>query len=674
MVPDSPPSSDLSAAYAGQRGVERIALPARVTACQLGVAPHEAEDGAPLAAGFAILATSSGHFIDPSSGRFVLSESDQGDLEELEAISSSTSSSGNDDASLLQSDSGRQSPSLLDSRSELGGLAAEDEFFRVEETSGSEGPFPAFRGAECRAAARRSLDFCDSPRAQDREDAERSRAIEGDGGAACSGEPAEGLRPRGSRPAGPRGEDGECAAHAPEEDFRSPVGGSGAGRSSVQKPGAGQEEVMGSASPGPAPSVPPSGVACEAVRVRAAGTPSRREEKRDFEADSQPPSAEAGRRPSPAFEPRTFAALPKSGRGGGAPRPHASGAAAAESGEVEADGDRPRSAGAQSQLAHVPRVAGSGGREEEGSEDEEEFESPQEDLDSHSAGDSSVARGGTPSSDSLAGRGGDASAAASLFEGGERPRALPSLERTRRAAGLPEGDFPRDAATSEPHATDASAAGCAEPRKHRGSAASRVMPPSSCYESDTECAELSAHAGGGECAAGHAAHAAARALQPSGAPDCAAAARKPRDRHEARNQRNVSGERETMTASEADEACPHGGCRRHEGDLQLCWEPQFDAAWSVETHLVGLRDFKVHICLSNVGGAARLRVSRFKVDAYQRFDAVISFLKKALKKDLLYVYVNNFIQPQPDEFVADLFKAFGVGGSLMVSYCYTPAY
>ncbi|PFH33375.1 putative autophagy-related 12 variant 1 [Besnoitia besnoiti] len=76
---------------------------------------------------------------------------------------------------------------------------------------------------------------------------------------------------------------------------------------------------------------------------------------------------------------------------------------------------------------------------------------------------------------------------------------------------------------------------------------------------------------------------------------------------------------------------------------------------------------EVRICLMNVGGAARLRVSRFKVDAYQRFDAVIGFLKKALKKDLLYVYVNNFIQPQPDEFVADLFEVSGSLAGLVVS-------
>ncbi|CBZ49983.1 hypothetical protein NCLIV_004600 [Neospora caninum Liverpool] len=123
------------------------------------------------------------------------------------------------------------------------------------------------------------------------------------------------------------------------------------------------------------------------------------------------------------------------------------------------------------------------------------------------------------------------------------------------------------------------------------------------------------------------------------------------------------------TASVSDRSVRDGD---EEGELE--WIPPVDPSWSVENHLFQLRDFKVHISLANVGGAARLRVSRFKVDGYQRFDTVISFLKKALKRDHLFVYINNFVQPQPDEFVADLFKAFGVGGNLLVSYCYTPAY
>eukprot|EP00922_Rhytidocystis_sp_ex-Travisia-forbesii_P008171 GHVS01012035.1.p1 GENE.GHVS01012035.1~~GHVS01012035.1.p1 ORF type:complete len:130 (-),score=10.42 GHVS01012035.1:186-575(-) len=89
-----------------------------------------------------------------------------------------------------------------------------------------------------------------------------------------------------------------------------------------------------------------------------------------------------------------------------------------------------------------------------------------------------------------------------------------------------------------------------------------------------------------------------------------------------------------------------------------------------------LRNFKVTVFISSVGSASKLARQKFSIDGNSRFEALIAFLRKALKRNEqpLFVYVNNAFQPQPDDYIADLYSVYNIGGYLKVSYSFHPAF
>ncbi|CAH1762837.1 15993_t:CDS:2 [Entrophospora sp. SA101] len=87
---------------------------------------------------------------------------------------------------------------------------------------------------------------------------------------------------------------------------------------------------------------------------------------------------------------------------------------------------------------------------------------------------------------------------------------------------------------------------------------------------------------------------------------------------------------------------------------------------------------KVVIRFRAIGNAPILKQLNYKINAANKFQAVIKFLRKELNyktSDPLFVYINSAFSPAPDEIVANLFKCFSTDGrQLIVNYCTTAAW
>eukprot|EP00920_Eleutheroschizon_duboscqi_P019071 GHVT01045212.1.p1 GENE.GHVT01045212.1~~GHVT01045212.1.p1 ORF type:complete len:115 (+),score=1.15 GHVT01045212.1:1835-2179(+) len=113
--------------------------------------------------------------------------------------------------------------------------------------------------------------------------------------------------------------------------------------------------------------------------------------------------------------------------------------------------------------------------------------------------------------------------------------------------------------------------------------------------------------------------------------------------------------------------------------MQPLWHfcPTYDPLSTLEVQLHRLWDFKVTLVLTATGGAPNLRVNKYRVDGTERIAHVTLWLRQFLKtseNQTLYLYVNNFVTPQPDDCVADLFSALRTGPNLRLSYSYAPAF
>jgi len=88
---------------------------------------------------------------------------------------------------------------------------------------------------------------------------------------------------------------------------------------------------------------------------------------------------------------------------------------------------------------------------------------------------------------------------------------------------------------------------------------------------------------------------------------------------------------------------------------------------------------KVVVRFKPVGGAPQLaRNSVRKISAYQKFEAVVAHLRKALRlapTEGLFLYVNSAFAPALDEVVGNLHRCFkDSNGQLVVVYSITPAF
>ncbi|RQX69560.1 putative autophagy-related 12 variant 1 [Toxoplasma gondii CAST] len=633
--------------------------------------------------------SSASNVVDPSSGRSV-SASHQGDLGELEALSS-TSSSG-EASSLLDSDS--ESASLLDS-GDSDSDPADDGFFKLKATLGRDSQGASVHSSEPDEDAAKGRSSASSERAFPYRDSsgERSKAVPTrrsesreqeasntpEDPAVCGEETTSEKAEKTGQREDPR-EQRKFWTSVSDADFQK--SGSETGRrlevGRRAPPSACQEskeflEARAAADLYLSPSAARSGSSVRPQRhdgMPASSTGIRESQRGTVFTENHVLPMQASQTDASAS--RNVAS-----------RPEMCGptvtALSSKNVKTRAEGDEENDSEGRLQTPRRGHELRGGDNTAADSLEEDEFESPREDLDTRSE-DPSVA--GTQSESSLVNRRNNSHRTAFLCSPNSQPDAA-DLD-AREAPGTPCSQENRKSLSSltgegwsqeSEISLETNKAGVcvsaslakSEEEVTRGNphtADAFLFPaPSAAREvrRDARLGRQNDSSGGedgsgGEDSAGRRLNQVGQSLETE---------LQQQAQHEMKTKQSFS-DLETPSLSEND---THG-----EEEWELRWVPSITPDWDVESHFFQLRDFKVHISLSNVGGAARLRVSRFKVDGYQRFDTVITFLKKALKRDHLYVYVNNFIQPQPDEFVADLFKAFGVGGSLMVSYCYTPAY
>jgi len=72
-----------------------------------------------------------------------------------------------------------------------------------------------------------------------------------------------------------------------------------------------------------------------------------------------------------------------------------------------------------------------------------------------------------------------------------------------------------------------------------------------------------------------------------------------------------------------------------------------------------------------------LKQKYYKITASNKFQAVISFLRKELgwkPQDSLFLYINAAFSPAPDDTVGNLYKCFKTDNYLIVNYSSTAAW
>ncbi|KAH8928858.1 APG12-domain-containing protein [Atractiella rhizophila] len=86
---------------------------------------------------------------------------------------------------------------------------------------------------------------------------------------------------------------------------------------------------------------------------------------------------------------------------------------------------------------------------------------------------------------------------------------------------------------------------------------------------------------------------------------------------------------------------------------------------------------KVVVRFRAVGAAPVMKQNFFKISASNRFQTVMTFLRRELNwksSDPLFMYINSSFSPAPDDTVNNLFKCFATEGHLIVNYSTTPAW
>ncbi|KAF6253820.1 autophagy protein [Scenedesmus sp. NREL 46B-D3] len=83
---------------------------------------------------------------------------------------------------------------------------------------------------------------------------------------------------------------------------------------------------------------------------------------------------------------------------------------------------------------------------------------------------------------------------------------------------------------------------------------------------------------------------------------------------------------------------------------------------------------KVVVVFQAAGGAPLLKDDRVKVSVNSHFSKVVTFLRKQLNSDSVFVYLRNAFCPALDEELGVLTRAYGTDGKLYVSYALTPAW
>mmetsp|Transcript_6576 Transcript_6576/g.12028 ORF Transcript_6576/g.12028 Transcript_6576/m.12028 type:complete len:95 (-) Transcript_6576:239-523(-) len=83
---------------------------------------------------------------------------------------------------------------------------------------------------------------------------------------------------------------------------------------------------------------------------------------------------------------------------------------------------------------------------------------------------------------------------------------------------------------------------------------------------------------------------------------------------------------------------------------------------------------KVVVLLKATGDAPILKQSKFKVSKSEKFVFISEFLRKNLKLEQVFMYLNSSFSPALNERIGTLHEAYNVDGKLVVNYSTTPAW
>ncbi|KAM3159758.1 Ubiquitin-like protein ATG12 [Lachancea thermotolerans] len=97
--------------------------------------------------------------------------------------------------------------------------------------------------------------------------------------------------------------------------------------------------------------------------------------------------------------------------------------------------------------------------------------------------------------------------------------------------------------------------------------------------------------------------------------------------------------------------------------------PAGDQAIKRFTENEGILPEKVQIKFQPIGSVSQVLPQSARISASQPFSVLVTFLRKKLKMNSVYCYVNNSFSPAPQQSVGDLWRHFRVNDELVVSYC-----
>ncbi|CEL99395.1 unnamed protein product [Vitrella brassicaformis CCMP3155] len=95
---------------------------------------------------------------------------------------------------------------------------------------------------------------------------------------------------------------------------------------------------------------------------------------------------------------------------------------------------------------------------------------------------------------------------------------------------------------------------------------------------------------------------------------------------------------------------------------------------TVKEHFNSIRESKVVVDLRPIANAPVLKTGKFKVSGQETFADLKSRIETMVKRDTVYLYVNNSFEPSPDDYLFDLFECFKTGEQLNIGYSLTPAF
>ncbi|CAD2101014.1 autophagy-related protein 12, putative [Plasmodium vinckei brucechwatti] len=89
----------------------------------------------------------------------------------------------------------------------------------------------------------------------------------------------------------------------------------------------------------------------------------------------------------------------------------------------------------------------------------------------------------------------------------------------------------------------------------------------------------------------------------------------------------------------------------------------------------GIKVEKMKIVLKSISGISILKKNKIIINGNETLASILNFLKKVYnKEEYIYLYINNTIKPNLDDYISDLFDLYQISNSLNISYSFNPAY